>query len=188
MNWLKLHRSTAVERFMCQDIYRWRNQKFAVSVYQPGGPGWQREGEGGQAAFIVEAVNVDAPHERRYIPCSSNVFEGLRGRKLLDYVDRCFQITELQVGAGAPTSFRLVASAKDSESFSNKNKESDDQSGFSGKMGDIGFSLAPAQFQAAMRKRNRRRNGAGGQDSDGDIEAPEMDLRKQDALTRHAPG
>jgi hypothetical protein len=50
------------EMFITQDVQRWKNQNIACSIlnskYQGGG-------------YLIEAINVDKPHERTYLRLSS---------------------------------------------------------------------------------------------------------------------
>lgn len=68
------------EMFITQDVQRWKNQNIACSIhnlkYQGGG-------------YLVEAINVDKPHERTYMKLKTLL--GMRGRILQYYVDSCLK-------------------------------------------------------------------------------------------------
>lgn len=66
---------------MSQDINRWKNQNFAVSVYDT-----RYQGGG----FLVEAVHVDKPAERAYLRVPTLM--GMRGEILKYYIDAMVRI------------------------------------------------------------------------------------------------
>lgn len=66
---------------MVQDEQRWRNQNFACTIYNT-------EELGG--GFLVEAVNIDKPHQRAYIRLKTLV--GLRGLALKFFLDEKLRI------------------------------------------------------------------------------------------------
>lgn len=93
-----LRSSRATETFMAADQQRWRNQHFIVTVYN-----LKREGAG----MVVEAIDVDKPHQRAYI-LSYDSFKGMRGEILKFYIDEKLRIfgsdaekTSTQTGFGS---------------------------------------------------------------------------------------
>jgi hypothetical protein len=66
---------------MAQDVQRWENQNFAVTVYRVGSD---------RFPFTIEAINIDKPHQRASIPMSS--LFGMRGKILKFYIDECIKI------------------------------------------------------------------------------------------------
>lgn len=73
--------TTGLEEHMSQDLQRWRNQNFACTVYNA------RHYGGG---FLVEAVNVDKPHQRAY--WRRPTLMGMRGEILKFYIDSQLKI------------------------------------------------------------------------------------------------
>jgi len=80
-----LHQSGETERFMSQDIQRWRNQDFACTVYQKGN---HEQG----TTYWIEAVHVDSYKERAIKFVSS--MGGMRGEILKYYIDSMLAIYE----------------------------------------------------------------------------------------------
>lgn len=72
---------------MAQDILRWRNQRYAVSVYCV-----ENEGD---VQYMIEAVNTDKPSDKM-VTSFSNIF-GLRGKILKEYIDSEFEIYESEI-------------------------------------------------------------------------------------------
>jgi hypothetical protein len=93
---------------MAQDLQRWKNQNFIVSVYN-------MKQYGGE--IIFEAINVDKPHQRAYIT-DTDTLKGMRGKILLYYIDQALKI----YGEGEGPTY---------------NKEKSDQFGFTGVINTI---------------------------------------------------
>jgi hypothetical protein len=120
-HYLRSNRFT--ESFMAQDQQRWKNQNFAVSVYN-------MKQYGGQ--IIFEAINVDKPHQRAYIT-DIDTLKGMRGQILLYYIDQALKI----YAEGEGPSYR---------------KEKSSQYGFTGVINSIEFSCDPEKFRKRLAK------------------------------------
>jgi hypothetical protein len=68
---------------MTQDIKRWCNQRFAVSVYQIGT-------SPKNCQYIIESINVENPQQ--VIRIEQQDLRGLQGRLLMEYIDDEFRI------------------------------------------------------------------------------------------------
>lgn len=120
-HYLRSNRFT--ESFMAQDQQRWRNQNFAISVYN-------MKQYGGQ--IIFEAINVDKPHQRAYIT-DIDTLKGMRGKILLHYIDQALKV----YGEGEGPSYK---------------QEKSNQYGFTGVINSIEFSCDPEKFRQRLAK------------------------------------
>lgn len=93
------------EHFMAQDLAKWTNQDFAVSIYNmvndaPDDPKvtpWRFNDPTNEqpikAGYVVECVKIDEPKMRAYLYIKPEELpDGLRGADLQDYIDEAVEL------------------------------------------------------------------------------------------------
>ena len=79
------------ELFMAQDLAKWTNQDFAVSIYNMVTHSGFKESGG--AGFVVECVKIDEPKSRAYLCIApTELPDSLRGPALQDYIDGAVEL------------------------------------------------------------------------------------------------
>lgn len=99
-----------IETFMSQDIQRWKNRRYACTIYH-----CEYEGK---MTYIVECIHVDRPKERTYIRLEN--LQGMRGEILKFYVDSELKLSakDEQVDENKDTSVGYDETWVDSIEFS----------------------------------------------------------------------
>ena len=84
------------EHFMAQDLAKWTNQDFAVSIYNmvndaPDDP--KVDESNIKTGYVVECVKIDEPKMRAYLYIKPEELpDGLRGADLQDYIDAAVEL------------------------------------------------------------------------------------------------